>query len=62
MSGNGTEAQNNVVLANAGVAIRTYLDNEIGMAIDMARESLESGKAMTALKTLLNQSNNPNSN
>ncbi len=59
LSGHGTVAQNNVVLANAGVAIKTYLDNEIEDAIDIARESLESGKAMTAIKKLLDQKNNP---
>ncbi len=54
ISGNGTEAQNNVVIANAGLAIHCfYPEKDIQTCIDMARESLLSGKAEAALKRLL---------
>ncbi len=54
ISGNGTEAQNNVVIANAGLAIHCfYPEKDILTCIDMARESLLSGKAEAALKRLL---------
>lgn len=54
ISGNGTEAQNNVVIANAGLAIHCfYPEKDILTCVDMARESLLSGKAEAALKRLL---------
>ncbi len=59
LSGKGTEAQNNVVLANAGIAIKTYLEIGFEEAIARAKESLESGKALTSLKKLLDTKNNP---
>lgn len=54
LNNRGTESQNQAVLANAGMAI--YCANpgkSIPEAIDMARESLESGKALKSLNTLL---------
>lgn len=54
IAGKGTEPQNNVVIANAGLAIHCfYPDKELDTCINMARESLLSGKAEKALKTLL---------
>ncbi|PIB29871.1 anthranilate phosphoribosyltransferase [Maribacter sp. 4G9] len=52
LNGRGTEAQNNVVCANAGIAISTV--NGIGPkeGFDLAMESLKSGKGLTALKKL----------
>lgn len=52
ISGNGTKAQNDVVCANAAVAISTmnklsYIEN-----FDLAKETLESGKALEKLKKL----------
>ncbi|MCR9250939.1 MAG: anthranilate phosphoribosyltransferase [bacterium] len=55
LSGNGTEAQKNAVLANAGLAIYCgkQLDS-IEEGIAQARESLESGKAFEKFKKLVN--------
>jgi anthranilate phosphoribosyltransferase len=54
IAGKGTEPQNNVVIANAGLAIHCfYPEKEMDTCINMARESLLSGKAEKALKTLL---------
>lgn len=54
LSGNGTDAQKRVVVANAALALQTYgvaegLDDCIGLA----NESLESGKAHDVLKKLI---------
>jgi len=53
ISGEGTEAQNNVVCANAGLAIATakQISHKEGFA--MAKESLMSGKAKTSLTKLI---------
>lgn len=50
-----TEAQKNVVLANAGMAIRCARNNEISPleGIALAKESLESGRAFGVLKKLI---------
>lgn len=54
ISGNGTETQNNVVIANAGMAIHCfYPEKDLLTCIEMARESLMSGKARQSLKTLI---------
>ena len=56
LKGAGTPAQKNVVTANAGMAL--YCANkELSMedAVAMARESLESGKALQAFKKLINK-------
>ncbi|MEP2936979.1 MAG: anthranilate phosphoribosyltransferase [Gilvibacter sp.] len=53
ISGQGTEAQNNVVCANAAVAISTVKGIDILESFALAKESLLSGKAQTALKSLI---------
>ena len=58
LNGKGTEAQNNVVCANAGMAIATSrnLNPQDGFAA--AKESLESGKALESFKKLQELSQN----
>jgi anthranilate phosphoribosyltransferase len=57
LQGKGTEAQNNVVCANAGIAIAT-VDNLSPIAgFEKAKESLLSGKALVSLKKLQALSN-----
>ncbi len=53
LEGEGTTAQNNVVLANAALAIRTIEGGELSSAYQKAKESLESKSALKALKTVL---------
>ena len=48
----GTEAQQNVVCANAGMALATALNLSPIEGFEKAKESLLSGKAFTALSTL----------
>jgi anthranilate phosphoribosyltransferase len=49
-----TAAQSNVVIANAAVAIRTIEpERSLAACIDIARESLQSGRALKALDTFL---------
>ncbi len=52
IKGKGTEAQNNVVCANAGLAIATSKQIEHKQGFEKAKESLLSGKALKALQTL----------
>jgi anthranilate phosphoribosyltransferase len=52
----GTEAQQNVVCANAGMAIATALDLSPIEGFEKAQESLVSGKAFEALTKLQNLS------
>lgn len=52
LQGKGTEAQNNVVCANAGVAIATVEKSSIKEGFEKAKESLLSGKGLSALKKL----------
>ncbi|OIV43719.1 anthranilate phosphoribosyltransferase [Flavobacterium johnsoniae] len=52
ISGKGTEAQNNVVLANAAMAIATVNKCSPLEGFELAKESLFSGKGLNALKTL----------
>lgn len=52
LSGNGTEAQNNVVCANAAMAIATVTKCTPLEGFAQAKESLLSGKGLNALKTL----------
>lgn len=49
----GTEAQNNVVLANAALAIQVFSGKDIDECLAEAQESLESGNALQTLKRLL---------
>ncbi|ALJ06357.1 anthranilate phosphoribosyltransferase [Pseudalgibacter alginicilyticus] len=53
ISGNGTEAQNNVVCANAGLAIATSKHISYKLGFETAKESLLSGKAKKSLDTLI---------
>ena len=52
ISGNGTDAQQNVVCANAAIAITTVEKNSILQAFARAKESLQSGKALEKLQKL----------
>jgi anthranilate phosphoribosyltransferase len=52
ISGKGTEAQNNVVCANAAMAISTVNGGSPLEAFQLARESLLSGKGLKALNKL----------
>jgi anthranilate phosphoribosyltransferase len=52
ISGKGTEAQNNVVCANAAMAIATVNGSSPLESFQIAKESLLSGKGLAALKTL----------
>ncbi len=52
LQGKGTEAQNNVVCANAGVAIATVKSLSPKEGFELAKESLLSGKGLGALKKL----------
>ncbi|WP_282121741.1 anthranilate phosphoribosyltransferase [Algibacter mikhailovii] len=53
IGGNGTEAQNNVVCANAGLAIATSKQISHQKGFELAKESLFSGKAKTSLDKLI---------
>jgi anthranilate phosphoribosyltransferase len=53
ISGKGTEAQNNVVFANAGLAIATSKQISHKEGFEIAKESLFSGKAKTSLDKLI---------
>lgn len=53
LSNRGTEAQSNVVLSNAGLAIATSKQLAVSEGVSMARESLESGKALASFKKFL---------
>ena len=50
ISGKGTLAQNNVVCANAAIAIQTVEKSNYDEALAKAQESLASGKALEKLK------------
>ena len=52
ISGKGTPAQNNVVLANAGLAISTYENSSLLDGFEKAKDSLFSGKALEKLTKL----------
>ncbi len=52
LNGNGTEAQNNVVCANAAMAISTVKNCNISEGFKLAKDSLNSGKALKSLTTL----------
>ena len=53
ISGKGTTAQNNVVCANAAIAIQTVEKSSYDEALSKAQESLASGKALEKLKKLI---------
>ncbi|MEJ1223773.1 anthranilate phosphoribosyltransferase [Sediminicola sp. 1XM1-17] len=52
LQGKGTEPQNNVVCANAGVAIATVKNISPKEGFELAKESLLSGKGLAALKKI----------
>lgn len=52
ISGEGTRAQNNVVIANAAMAIKCYKQIELKEALAHATTSLESGEALKVFKKL----------
>jgi len=52
ISGEGTSAQNNVVIANAAMAIKCYKQIELEEALAQATTSLESGEALKVFKKL----------
>jgi anthranilate phosphoribosyltransferase len=57
ITGKGTEAQNNAVIANAAMALFAANQEEgIGKALGRAKESLISGKAYRAFKNLMGNS------
>jgi len=54
LEGNGTEAQKSVVIANSGMALRKLNPGKsIPECFEMANDSLQGGKAIKALKKLL---------
>ena len=53
INGKGTSAQNNVVCANAGLAIATSKKTSHHVGIELAKESLFSGKAKATLHNLI---------
>ena len=58
LQGKGTDAQNNVVCANAGVAIATVENTSIKDGFEKAKESLASGNGLKALRKLQELSKN----
>ena len=52
ISGKGTQAQNNVVCANAAIAIATAKNCSPKQGFELAKQSLASGKALATLKKL----------
>ncbi len=52
LQGRATEAQQNVVCANAALAIATVRGGNLLEAVQQARESLESGRALAAFRKL----------
>ena len=52
LQGKGTDAQNHVVCANAGVAISTVQNISPKDGFEKALDSLQSGRALEALKKL----------
>lgn len=57
LRGDGTEAQNQAVLANAGLAISTVNQHPLSDGIQKAKESLLSGNALQSLKNFLSNNN-----
>ncbi len=55
LTGKGTKAQNEVVIANSALAISCYdCNKQLPESIEIAREVLESGKALNTFKKLIN--------
>lgn len=57
LSNAGNEAQNSVVVANAGLAIATVRQIPLSEGMELAKESLESGKAIESFKKFLSINN-----
>ena len=57
LQGEGSEAQNNVVCANAGLAISVMHKTDHKQGFDLAKESLDSGNALRVFKQLHEISN-----
>ena len=53
IKGKGSEVQNNVVVANAALAIKTFHSCSVIEAVDIARESLLGLKALKSLKKII---------
>lgn len=53
LNNKATDAQKNVVIANAATAISVAKDISINEAVNIARESLESGKALKSFEKLM---------
>jgi anthranilate phosphoribosyltransferase len=54
LEGKGTVEQNNVVLANAALALQVvFPENNLTDCVEMAKESLESKKALQKLKAII---------
>ncbi|MDA3894425.1 MAG: anthranilate phosphoribosyltransferase [Salinivirgaceae bacterium] len=53
LKGEGTEAQQTVVETNAAFALKTYYDNEFVECQAMAKESIESGKALASFNKMV---------
>lgn len=58
LNGQGTDAQNHVVCANAALAISTVNKTSLEDGFNLAKESLLSGKALHSFNTLINLSKN----
>ena len=53
LEGKGTDAQNNVVIANAALALNlVHSEKALLDCVNMAKESLTSGKALKKLKAI----------
>jgi anthranilate phosphoribosyltransferase len=53
LKGQGTEAQNQVVCANAALAIATVTGKSVSESFELAKESLLGGNALNSFKTLV---------
>ncbi len=56
LEGNGTQAQSEAVVANAALAIQVGKNVDLSDAVGMARESLNSGKALNKFKKMIEDS------
>ncbi|GGG55073.1 anthranilate phosphoribosyltransferase [Bizionia arctica] len=56
LEGQGTDAQNHVVCANAAMAIATVTEKSVAESFEMAKKSLIEGNALHSFKTLVNLS------
>ena len=58
LEGKGTKAQTNVVLANAAMGVKCYYpEKSLEESLSIARESIENGKAIGALKKIVDLQN-----